>query len=105
MNRREFITLAGATAAFPRVARAQQATKVPHIVVVGLATTAATFQILTQALADAGYIDGKTASIEFFNPQTAAETDANVDQALARKPDLIITFSTPAPLALKARGT
>jgi ABC-type uncharacterized transport system substrate-binding protein len=68
MRRREFITLLGGVAASPFLARATDAGKIPHIGVL-LPGAPATFALRTkslrQGLADLGYVEGKTITIEW----------------------------------------
>jgi hypothetical protein len=68
MRRREFITLLGAVAATPCFARAKDARKIPHIGVL-LPGTPPTFALRTkslrQGLADLGYVEGKTITIDW----------------------------------------
>jgi ABC-type uncharacterized transport system substrate-binding protein len=68
MRRREFITLLGAVAATPCFARARDARKIPHIGVL-LPGTPPTFALRTkslrQGLADLGYVEGKTITIDW----------------------------------------
>ena len=69
MRRRAFLTLLGAaaTAAWPRAARAQQP-KVPVIGYLGggsAAASAQTVAVFRQSLAEAGYVVGRNAAIEY----------------------------------------
>ena len=97
MRRRDFLRLAGAAAtvtAWPLAGHAQQAGRLPRIEVVSLTYPDDRLKVLSQALADAGFVDGKTATIEFLAAPTVADTDAMVDRALpaiaalARQPAL-----------------
>ena len=83
MKRREFITLIGSAAAWPLVARAQQAAKVPRIGYLALGPASARIgwvQGLRSGLRDLGYVEGRNIVIEFCwadgvgqLPQLAAE--------------------------------
>jgi putative ABC transport system substrate-binding protein len=100
--RREFITLIGAAAAWPRDARAQQPAGLRRIgVVEGLTETDAGGQArnegLRQGLAKLGWIDGRTARIEYrwgaIDPNRARAYAAE----LAAMPcDVIFVSSAPA---------
>jgi len=100
MKRRKFITLIGGAAAWPLVARAQQATKVARIGFLGLAPAALyapRVEALRAGLRDLGYIEGKNIVIEFrwaegVNqlPQQAAElVRMNVDVIFASSSVLV----------------
>ena len=65
MNRREFITLVGGVAlAWPLVARAQQAKKIPRIGVLW-PNPPAMFDFMRQGLKDFSYVEGQNISFEF----------------------------------------
>jgi hypothetical protein len=59
MRRREFLALAGAVAAFPRVALGQQLPKVSRIAYLSLVEGPEQLAALRDGLAEAGYINGK----------------------------------------------
>jgi putative ABC transport system substrate-binding protein len=105
MRRRDFLTLAGAAATLPAVALAQLTTAVPRIIVLSNNMTDSTRLSLFRGFAERGYVDGKNVSIEFLTAPTIAEIPAYAATAIARKPDLIVTFQSPAPVALKEAGT
>ena len=66
MNRREFIAGLGSAAAWPVVARAQQALPVIGFLSGGLANPQADFLVaFRQGLANAGYIEGQNVTIEY----------------------------------------
>src|SRR5690348_14801481 len=105
MRRRHFLALAGAAAAFPRVALSQQATKVWRIAIVANSLTDAGRQAMSDGLSDLGYVEGRTISIQIFNAPTIATVAIYAAQAVASKPDVILTLRSEAPLALKALTT
>jgi putative ABC transport system substrate-binding protein len=95
MRRRDFITLlGGAAAAWPLVARAQQAAKVPRLGFLGLGSAAAwapRVDALRTGLRELGYVEGKTIIIEFrwadrieqLREHAAALVEMNVDVIFA----------------------
>jgi ABC-type uncharacterized transport system substrate-binding protein len=105
MRRRDFLTLAGAAAALPRVGLAQQPVKMPLIVVLSNGLAEERKQAILQGLRDYGYVDGKTVVIEWLTAASIADVPAFAAQAVTRKPDIIITAQSPAPLALKELAT
>jgi len=107
MRRRAFITLLGGAAASPLAARAQQGDRVRRIGVlmpfdendpVGKPRLPA----FTRALADLGWTDGRNVQMDL----RWAGDDSNRIRALAQelvglRPDIILTASTPATVALQ----
>ena len=102
MNRRDFVALAGAAAAFPRVAFAQQAAKVPRVAVLSIPELPQVIEAFNQGLADFGYTDGKNIAIELFTAPTTVDLPAFAARAVASKPDVILTQGTPASQAAQA---
>ena len=107
MIRREFIAGLGAVAAWPVVARAQQADRLRRIGVLmqpdendpGVKTFVSAF---TQALAGLGWTDRRNVRIDL----RGARGDTNRIRALAQElvglqPDIIVTNATPATVALQ----
>jgi putative ABC transport system substrate-binding protein len=107
VRRREFITLLGGAAAWPFVARAQQGERVRRIGVLMLGDEndpvwKPGVSAFTQALADLGWTDGRNVRMDlrWFGD------DINRIRALAQElvglqPDIILTASTPATVAVQ----
>ena len=104
MRRREFITLAGsATAAWSLAARAQE-TSVPVVAYFSAALSAASLgQTFRQALAEAGYVDGRNVVIEFHTAEGQYDRLPTMAAELVRRRVAVIVASpTAAALAAKA---
>jgi putative ABC transport system substrate-binding protein len=103
--RREFITLLGGVAAWPVAARAQQATKLPIIGVMGSdtpSTQAARMATFGQRLRELGWIENRTVAIEYRFAGGRAERYAEIAAEFVRlKVDIIVTSSTAAVTAAK----
>ena len=108
MRRREFITLVGGASAWPLVARAQQ----PAMPVIGFLGSdspelmADRLRAFRRGLKDAGYIESENVAIEY----RWANGDNNQRPALAAelvslRAAVLVSFTTPAALALKAATT
>jgi putative ABC transport system substrate-binding protein len=105
MRRRAFVTLAGASAiaaALPRAAMGQPTQRMPRIAVVGLPLLPNRVEALRQGLADHGYIDGTTVTVDYFPAPTSSNLPGYAALALASKPDVILCTTTPATVAAKA---
>src|SRR5258708_21892459 len=106
MRRREFITLFGATAAWPLTARAQQATPVVGILSTGSlkeSPTANVLAALRQGLQDAGYVEGQNLAIEYrFAEGRYDRLPALAAELVRRRVAVIVTSGTPAAPAAKA---
>ena len=107
MRRREFIRLLGAgTAAWPIIARAQQAPGHPIIAVLSpISAAAATRNIeaLRTGLRDLGYSEGRNITLEIRYADGAIERLAElVAELVALKPAVIVAGSPAAALAVRA---
>jgi ABC-type uncharacterized transport system substrate-binding protein len=105
MRRREFITLLGAAAAWPRRTRAQQAGKLPTIGFLG--ADAAAFAPWTAAfvarLGELGWIEGKNVAIEYRWSQGRSERYAEIAaEFVSRKVDVIVTVGSAVPIVRQA---
>jgi putative tryptophan/tyrosine transport system substrate-binding protein len=103
MRRREFITLlGGAVGAWPLAARAQQ----PAMPVVGYLVPGVFGQnlaLVRQALAEAGYVEGRNLTIEYRFAEGQYERLPELAAELVqRQTAVIIAVTSPAALAAKA---
>jgi putative ABC transport system substrate-binding protein len=105
LQRREFITLLGGTAAWPFAARAQQAGKLPTIGYLGANTPAAQSQwtaALVQRLRELGWVEGRNLVIEVRWAEGRTERYAEIAAEFVRlKVDVILTHGTQTVLAAK----
>jgi putative tryptophan/tyrosine transport system substrate-binding protein len=112
IRRREFITLLGsAAAAWPVVARAQQAQRVRHVALIfSLATEDAEYQArleaFVQAFRDLGWIEGRNVTLDIYRPTTSGDIRQNVAEVVAGNPDVIVTTggTTMGPLLQATRA-
>jgi len=106
LPRRQFIRLlGGAAAVWPLAARAQQSDRVPRIGVLLLGTPtsfAARTEAFVEGLRDLGYIDGKTAAIEWKWGEDRLDRLPDLAAELVRSQvDVIVTGGTPPARTLK----
>jgi ABC-type uncharacterized transport system substrate-binding protein len=105
IGRRKFLATLGATAAWPLVARAQQAGKLPTIGYLGSATPATQSQwaaAFVQRLRQRGWIEGRDVAIEYRWAEGRPERFAEIAAEFVRlKVDVIVTYATPPALAAK----
>ena len=105
MKRRKFLTLLGGAAAWPRVARAQQPTKLPTIGYLGGATPAADGQRVAsfvQELHELGWNEGRNLKIEYRWAEGRSERLAEIAAEFVRlRVDVIVTYGTPAVVAAR----
>jgi putative ABC transport system substrate-binding protein len=106
MKRREFITLVGgAAAAWPHATQAQPAV-LPVVAYISAAISATssgqTLLTLRQALAEAGYVDGRNVAIEFHTAEGQYDRlPTMIAELVRRQVAVIIASPTPAALAAK----
>ena len=110
MRRREFIALAGsATTAWPLIARAQQARKLPTVGFFGSSTPsamAAWIAAFVQRLHELGWIEGHTVAIEYRWAEGRDERYAQIaDEFVRLKVNVIVTYGTPPTKAAKQATT
>ena len=105
IERREFIAGLGSAAAWPVVARAQQAA----IPVIGYLTDwtveadAVPLAALRQGLSETGYVEHRSAAIEYrWAENTKARLPALVDDLIRRRVAVIAANGTPSVLAAKS---
>jgi len=106
MRRRSFITLLGGAAAWPVVARAQQAGKLPTIGFLSGPTVSAAGQWVTafkERLRELGWIEGRTVAIEIRWAEGRTERFAEIASEFVRlKVDVIVTAGPPVFAAKQA---
>src|SRR6202023_84777 len=103
MRRREFITLLGGAAAWPLMARAQQARRVYRVGILAVARDlTGRWKKLLEGLRDHGYVEGQTLVIEWRYSEGQAERWSELaDELVGLKVDAIVVNTTPAALAAK----
>ena len=106
MRRREFITLVGGAVSWPLATQAQPAV-LPVVAYVSPSLSAAspgqTIVVLRQALAEAGYVDGRNVVIEFHTAEGQYDRlPTMVAELVHRQVAVIVASPTPAALAAKA---
>jgi putative tryptophan/tyrosine transport system substrate-binding protein len=106
MRRRDFIRLiSGVTAAWPLAGHTQKAGKQPVVGFLGVGTEASWspwVAAFLQRLSELGWIDGRTATIEYRWAQGHAERLSDLAAELVRlKADVIVTQGTSSVIAAK----
>ena len=104
MRRRDCISLLGGVlAGWPLVALAQEAARLPKIAILSPNTLAhaqdesgiSTVNNMLRSLAELGYVDGKSVTLEFRFAERALERlPALAAELVAGQPDLLYTFSS-----------
>src|SRR5262245_26878769 len=107
IRRREFITLlGGAAAAWPLAARAQQGEGVRRVgALIGLPEndplTRSWLASFEKTLGQLGWSLGRNIRIEYRYAPAAARVQELANEVVASQPDVILSFSTPASVALQ----
>jgi putative ABC transport system substrate-binding protein len=106
MKRRAFIALAGsAISAWPLIAQAQQAGRLPTIGFLGSSTSSAMtawIAAFVQRLHELGWIEGRTVAIEYRWGEGRDERYAQIaDEFIRLKVNVIVTYGTPPTKAAK----
>jgi len=104
MRRREFITLLGGAAAWPRAARAQQA-EPPMVGFVSAAAPDASYATaLRQGLAESGYADGRNVVVELRWAEGRFDRlPVLVSDLMQRRAAVIVTGGLTSALAVSRR--
>jgi putative tryptophan/tyrosine transport system substrate-binding protein len=105
VRRREFITLLGGAAAWPRVAHSQETGKVPTIGFLGPNTRSDATEWVAafeQRLRELGWIEGRTIAIDYRWVEGRTERFTEIAAQFVRlKVNVIVTSGTPAVMALQ----
>jgi putative ABC transport system substrate-binding protein len=106
MRWREFIAGVGGAVAWPVVARAQQGDRVRRIGVLMVGDEndphpKPALSAFTQALADLGWTDGRNVRIDLRRGGDTNRIRALAQELVGLQPDIIVTGSTPATVALQ----
>jgi putative tryptophan/tyrosine transport system substrate-binding protein len=104
MRRRDFICILAVAAAWPIIARAQQASKVYRLGYLAPARIQHLEDALIGALRDLGYVGGQNLKIE-YRFGVGEGLDALAAELVELKPDLIVTVATAQALAAKRATT
>jgi putative ABC transport system substrate-binding protein len=104
MRRRDFIWIPAVAAAWPLIARAQQASKVYRLGYLAPALIPHLKDALFEALAELGYVEGQNLKVEYRYGAGEA-LDVLAAELVGLKPDLIVTVATAQALAAKRATT
>jgi putative tryptophan/tyrosine transport system substrate-binding protein len=100
MRRREFIAGLGSAAAWPLVARAQQAERVRRIGVLLPEIDRRRYSALTQALAELGWTDGRNVRMD-VRSGGLDRLRGLAHELVGVQPDIIVAGGTPPTVALQ----
>ena len=99
LKRRDFITLLSSAAAWPVVARAQQASKVRRIGFLRVGEPPAAFiDGFRRGLREVGLVEGRDFVIEFALPQSTAQVPGAAVELVRRGVDILLASGTPSVL-------
>jgi putative ABC transport system substrate-binding protein len=109
MKRREFITLLGSAAAWPLTAHAQQRERIRRVgVLVGLAENDPEIKArlvgFRQGFEKFGWSEGSNVRIDYRFAPAGAQVQSLARELVALQPDVILTQSTPATIAVQAES-
>jgi putative ABC transport system substrate-binding protein len=105
MRRRQFISLVGATAAWPLMVRAENSTKAPLIAVLTAITKESNSPLsaFVQGLNEFGYVDGVNVDIAYrFAEGHLDRFPALAAELIGLKPEVVLATVTPAAVAVRA---
>jgi ABC-type uncharacterized transport system substrate-binding protein len=109
IGRRKFLATLGGAAAWPLAARGQQAAKVARIGFLGPTTPSSVEGRLDRfraGLRDLGYVEGQNIFIDFrWAEGNYARLAAFATELIRLKVDVLVTYGTPATLAVKQATT
>src|SRR5947209_7285779 len=96
-DRRKFITLLGAAAAWPLAARAQQGGRVYRIGLLRVGPPPPSFiEPLRRALSELGYVEGRNLVFDFGIAERIDQLPDLAADLIRRKADVILASGTPA---------
>jgi putative ABC transport system substrate-binding protein len=98
MRRRDFIAIVGGAAAWPLVARAQDARKPARI---GYMTPLPLNPSFVQGLRELGYFEGRDYEIEYRNSRAPGSLPVLADELVRLKPDVILAGGLDTVVALR----